>query len=130
MAGQRQSPAFELTGIEEVVAKLNQVVSRIEKEAVPKAIERIATHVVNEAKQFCPVDTGRLRSSLAYEMRHDSSVVYALVGTYVEYGPYVEFGTLYAAAQPFLRPALQRAMAQMMGETLDVIRHEIPALQH
>ena len=29
-----------------------------------------------------------------------------LVGTHVDYGPYVEFGTVKSDAQPFLRPAL------------------------
>lgn len=38
------------------------------------------------------------------------------VGTPLEYGPYVEFGTIRSRAQPFLRPALDLAM----GKTLTI----------
>ena len=34
------------------------------------------------------------------------------VGTNVEYGPYVEFGTKFSDARPFLRPALDSVMGQ------------------
>ena len=40
------------------------------------------------------------------------------VGTAVEYGPYIEYGTVKSFAQPFLRPALD--MAQ--GKALEIIR--------
>lgn len=43
-----------------------------------------------EAVLHCPVDTGRLRSSLAVEQVDPVTV---LVGTNLEYGIYVEFGT-------------------------------------
>ena len=42
-----------------------------------------------------------------------------LVGTPVFYAPYVEFGTRYADAQPFLRPALDLAR----GRTLTVLEN-------
>ena len=40
-----------------------------------------------------------------------------LVGTALSYGPYIEFGTVRAPAQPFLRPAVDLAQ----GKTLTVI---------
>jgi phage gpG-like protein len=42
----------------------------------------------------------------------------ALIGTALSYGPYMEFGTVGADAQPFLRPALDLAM----GKTLTIIQ--------
>jgi len=39
-----------------------------------------------------------------------------LVGTAVEYGPHIEFGTIHMDAQPFLRPALDLAK----GKTLHI----------
>ena len=36
------------------------------------------------------------------------------VGTVVEYGPYIEFGTVRSDAQPFLRPALDLAKGRML----------------
>jgi hypothetical protein len=41
-----------------------------------------------------------------------------LVGTAVDYGPYLEFGTIRASAQPFLRPAADLAR----GQTLTVVK--------
>ncbi len=41
------------------------------------------------AKELCPVDTDRLRGSITGD--NDDTV--AVIGTNVEYGPYVELGT-------------------------------------
>ena len=61
------------------------------------------------AKKLCPVDTGRLRSSITHALGRDSRSIYCDVGTDVEYAPYVEFGTSRQGAQPYLRPALGAA---------------------
>lgn len=56
------------------------------------------------AKQLSPVDTGRLRNSLTYEVdAPDKSVT---IGSAVEYAPFVENGTSRRIANPFLRPAI------------------------
>jgi HK97 gp10 family phage protein len=45
--------------------------------------------VENEAKRKCPVDTGQLRQSITHKIEGNVGVV----GTNVEYAPYVEYGT-------------------------------------
>lgn len=67
---------------------------------VAKELERRALSVERRAKQMCPVDTGRLRASIASALETDSRGLSAVVGTNVVYGIYVEL------SQPFLRPAL------------------------
>lgn len=42
-----------------------------------------------ETKKLCPVDTGRLRNSITYDVAEDGKSV--RVGTNVEYAKYVEF---------------------------------------
>ena len=69
---------------------------------------RLALQVERAAKRLAPVDTGRLRSSIGHTLRRDAGGLLATVGTSVEYASYVEFGTRYMRAQPFLRPALSR----------------------
>lgn len=54
------------------------------------------------ATYLCPVDTGRLRGSIAYIVQDDT----VHIGTNVEYAPYVEKGTRKMKAQPFLTPAI------------------------
>ena len=66
----------------------------------------VAQDVEGRAKRFCPVDTGRLRSSITSELGKDADSVYAQVGTDVEYAPYVEYGTMRMVARSFLRRAL------------------------
>lgn len=73
-----------------------------------EAVQKTAAETINEAKDNCPVDTGRLRSSIRL-LSYDESVPAAVVGTNVEYAEYVEYGTSKQSAQPFMRPAADRA---------------------
>lgn len=73
---------------------------------VAKAITRATVRIEGNAKRLCPVDTGRLRASIGHALDHDSRGLVGVVGTDVDYAPYVELGTSRAGAQPFLRPAL------------------------
>ena len=70
-----------------------------------------------QAKQKCPVDTGKLRASNTTKV----GKLEAEVGTNVEYAQCVEFGTSKQKAKPFMRPALDKAIAQLnrdMANTL------------
>lgn len=55
------------------------------------------------------VRSGRLRSSISTALGSDEKSVFVDVGSNVEYAPYVELGTRYMHARPYLRPALQAA---------------------
>ena len=80
-------------------------------------IEKAALSVERNAKRNCPVDTGKLRASITTEV----GKLEAEVGTNVEYAPCVEFGTSKQSAQPFMRPALDKAITQLnkdMAKTL------------
>jgi HK97 gp10 family phage protein len=76
---------------------------------VGREVLRRTIRVETAAKRACPVDTGRLRSSITHEVAVDVRGLAGRVGTNVEYAPYVEFGTSRASAQPFLIPALGAA---------------------
>ena len=78
----------------EVVKKVNAENKKIMKTAC-LIVER-------DAKKLCPVDTGRLRSSITHEIEGTKGYV----GTNVEYARAVELGTSYQSPQPYLRPAL------------------------
>ena len=69
---------------------------------------------VEYAQEVCPVDTGRLRASIAFAVQDGT----AAVGTDVPYAAYVELGTARQAAQPYLVPAL----VQHADEYADLIR--------
>lgn len=68
------------------------------------ALEIIGGKAESYAKKLCPVDTGNLRNSITHEQYDENTEV---VGTNVEYAPYVELGTHKMSARPFLRPAAE-----------------------
>lgn len=100
-------------------------------------LTKAALYIENEAKLRCPVgDTGLLRASITHEV-YDKE---AVVGTNMEYSPYVEYGTgLFAEAgngrkdvpwhyqtadgewhstsgqspQPFMRPAIDENIEEL-----------------
>jgi len=56
------------------------------------------------------VRTGRLRSSITWQVFADGEGLYADIGSNVEYAGYVELGTERMAPRPYLRPALPAAI--------------------
>lgn len=66
--------------------------------------------VSNAAKVLCPVDTGRLRSSIGVSQQSGSGGMVTTVEATADYALYVEEGTRYQRAQPYLRPALDQVM--------------------
>lgn len=73
---------------------------------------RFALTTQNLARLYCPVDTGRLRSSIQVSRGRDAQGAFVDIGTNVEYAAFVEFGTSRMSAQPYLRPALAVAVSQ------------------
>lgn len=114
-----------IENLDRLLSKLNKLANLNVSEPLTKA----CLLVENAAKLNAPVDKGQLRQSITHEI--DGNI--GVVGTNVEYAPYVEFGTgIYAAAgngrqdrwsyqdaegnwhstigqqpQPFLEPALE-----------------------
>lgn len=72
-------------------------------DAVLRGLEAIGLEAEGKAKKDTPVDTGRLRNSVSHAVADAERAAY--IGTNVEYAPYVELGTRFMRARPFLRPA-------------------------
>ena len=102
------------------------------KKVVNKSAYEIGLIVEGHAKVLCPRKTDRLAGSITTQARDHGNNVKApatasdkitapgddmevYVGTAVDYGPYVEFGTRNAPAQPFLRPALDLAQGKVLS---------------
>ena len=86
---------------------------------VDKALEEIGGKCETYAKKLCPVDTGHLRNSITHQRATDNVAEEAaeLVGSNVEYAPYVELGTYKMDAKPYLRPAVE----DHQGEYHDIV---------
>lgn len=81
---------------------VDEVLDAIAKAKV-RGLNAIGAAAEANAKEICPVDTGRLRNSITHTQDGDN----AYIGTNVEYAPYVEFGTSRTRMKerPYLRPA-------------------------
>lgn len=79
-------------------------VKRAFSSASAQALEIIGLKAEGYAKLLCPVDTGNLRNSITHAQMDENTEV---IGTNVEYAPYVEMGTQRSKAQPYLKPAAE-----------------------
>ncbi len=99
------------------------LVKSMNETALKQGLEMCAGTAENYAKKLCPVDTGRLRQSIG----HSTGDREAVVGTDVEYAEFVELGTRYQHAQPYLKPALAEHAAEY-SKIFQVERCTISAL--
>ena len=101
-----QASAMEAETIDNLLIAENnaKVIEESLHSAIMKGLEEIGLVAEGYAKRLCPVDTGRLRNSITHVI-FDGDEPYAIIGTNVEYGPAVEYGTSKQKAQPFLTPA-------------------------
>ena len=107
------------------------LVNKLSKEQMVNAAISIGMLTSGYAQDECPVDTGRLRDSITHAYSDDSShEVILLVGTNVEYAPYVELGhkqqpgrfvpkikkrlkRSWVPGKPFLRPAFENHIQEI-----------------
>lgn len=73
-------------------------------------IQRRTNRVLNQARRNTPVDEGRLRASLAMEMRSANGSPVGRVGTNVEYALYVHEGTGVEAGRNYIVPVRARVL--------------------
>lgn len=77
---------ISIEGVDGVINALQNLVSGGK---LQNALAMAGEVVRADAVDNCPVDTGRLKDSITSAVEDDSAVI----GTNVEYAPYVEFGT-------------------------------------
>lgn len=118
----------------DVISNRQAVLSAVEG-AVKKGLEVCGGKAETYAKKLCPVDTGRLRASITHQPEGWDT---QLIGTNVEYAPFVELGhhqevgryvpaigkrlvNDWVPPKPYLRPAIE----EHMTEYQNVINQEL-----
>ncbi|WP_334111256.1 HK97-gp10 family putative phage morphogenesis protein [Thermodesulfitimonas autotrophica] len=102
---------IEVEGGKELAKKFAEI-GQMATNAAEKALVRAGLLVERDAKKLCPVDTGRLRTSISHRLTGAGTKNPAVeVGTNVEYAPYVEFGT----RPHYPPPRALRRWAQLHG---------------
>lgn len=119
-----------MSGFRIDVSEVNQVAVELIQAGVLAAgqasqvVRKTALDVEATAKQFAPVDTGNLRSSIGVDLIGIGQLV-AEIGPTADYGAHVEFGTSRQAPAAYMGPALDRhtpafvaALEQVGGSVL------------
>lgn len=78
---------------------------------VSRYMLRLGIQIQSSARRKCPVDTGRLRSSIGVTQKAATQGAITSVGSNVEYALYVHEGTRFQHGRPFLRDALNEVVS-------------------
>jgi len=113
-------------GAKETEAFLKQAPEAIRK-ATKKSLKQAATLIKQEAVRNCPVKTGYLRSTIFYSVNGDQYGF--VVGARAKYGGFVEYGTRYMRAQPYIRPAFIFVMQNIKSATGKEIEKELESIR-
>jgi HK97 gp10 family phage protein len=107
----------DVKGVEEFQAAMKQFDSGMQGH-VHRLLASWATDVKALAKQLVPVRTGHLRQSIYAEVRN----WIARIGAEATYAMFVEFGTRYIQARPYLYPAIQTYLPMLESTIRDAIK--------
>lgn len=83
-------------------------------EAVKRVVKMNGAELQAKAQRNAPVDTGTLKRSISLVLR--DGVLTAESEATAEYAPYVEWGTRFMNAQPFMRPAYYAQKEQFKSD--------------
>lgn len=93
---------IKIVGMEKLQKKLKK---NVQMDDVKRVVRHNGAEMQTKAQQNAPVDTGTLKRSIGLEIT-DSGMT-AEVEPTADYAPYVELGTRFMDAQPYLGPAFK-----------------------
>ena len=91
---------IKIVGMEKLQRKLKQ---NVRMDDVKRVVRHNGAEMQAKAQRNAPVDTGYLKRSIGLEITAGGMT--AEVEPAAEYAPYVELGTRFMEAQPYLGPA-------------------------
>lgn len=110
----------DFSQLRELAADLGKAGAETKRKA-SLVIAKTAHDIEADAKRLAPWDTGTLSNSISSDVKELS----AEIGPTVDYGVYLEYGTVHMSPQPYMGPAADRrepafvqAMEQLVGEVL------------
>lgn len=81
------------------------------KEQIASGLEEIGQVLETDIKSATPVRTGHLRDSNSFTVDKEKGALY-LINT-AEYAAFVELGTIYQRAQPFMRETMNKDISKI-----------------
>jgi HK97 gp10 family phage protein len=116
--------ATVLTGLPQVLARLETAVAAMAGPAAEATVQSVANDAADKARSLAPVDTGKLRDSIHVEGEGPGADVVVSV----DYAASIEYGSSHNDPQPFLRPAVHQAEAELPAKAAVIYRSTVPFL--
>ena len=113
---------YDVKGIEEFKAAMERLDSGMQRQ-VHERLANWAATVKSLARQLVPVRTGHLRRSIYAKI----SEWVAEIGAEATYAVFIELGTRYMKARPFIFPAVQEYLPRLeaiIGEAIENAKRE------
>lgn len=108
---------FEVTGLNRLRQALEGASHSI-RVAANRVADEEAPKIVERAREIVPVRTGRLRNSIYWRK---TGFLGFEVGATMPYAGFVEYGTRYMRARPYLRPAMKEKLPEIREALKDAI---------
>jgi len=123
---------FKILGDKELQRGLKQFEDKVAKKIVRRATKKVAQPVHQAAVQLAPKKTGMLKGAISIRAfkKKDKFGTKITIGKRLFvgdqfYGAFVELGTKKMAAQPFLRPALEKNRGRVRETLKGILKREM-----
>jgi HK97 gp10 family phage protein len=108
----------------ELAANLREYFPEALTQKIQDAVAVVGERMANDARQFCPVRTGYLQSTIALDQPGAAKWVFSLLAR-APYAVYVEFGTRRMAARLFMTRAVELHTPEMREEVENAVASAI-----
>lgn len=108
---------IKFTGLDELQREL---IRRSHLEAAKTVVAKNGSRLQCGGQEKAPIDTGTLKRSIGLEIKDDGLT--ALSGPTAHYGEYVERGTRFMGAQPYMRPALNEVKGKFIADLRKLVK--------
>lgn len=111
------STGVRLEGFEELQARLKK---NVKLENVKVVVQYHGSQMQQTAHDLAPNRTGQLQRSITHEERDGGFT--AEIAPHTNYAAYVEYGTRYMAAQPYMRPAFMQQSERFKSDLAKLMK--------
>ena len=108
---------IKIIGLQKLQKKLK---NNTDLSDVKKVVRHNGSEMQKKAQKNAPVDSGTLKRSIGLEINEGGMV--AEVEPTADYAPYVELGTRFMEAQPYLKPAFDDQKKEFEKDMKELVR--------
>lgn len=109
--------SIKFNGMKELTAGMRE---RLDPSLARKVVMLNGSEMQQSAMRKAPVDTGQLKRSIMLDIGDKG--LSATVSPHTDYAAYVEYGTRFMNAQPYIRPAFNEQVIKFKADLEKIVR--------